>query len=209
MTTPEEEPNKEPGHGPSYGNYGEIAPGVPRYGEYAPPGSQPPPYTAPTGSLPVRQAGRQGRKGTVGQLIQRRTALAPPRTVEIAFRMIIAAGVIEAVLAVLAAATLFTPAGQSTALQVMRDMGLDDQSLLEPLLIASLLLSMLAVVIYVVIAFQIRKGRNWARITGAILAVLSLLALVQPNYITAVQLALGIIAEIILFRAPAKDYFKR
>lgn len=224
MTSPEEEPRPEPEPGqepkpkgtPGLGSYGEIAPGVPRYGQYAPEGYRPPTqgqppaeprtgipaaggtYTGPTAGW---QSGRAASNGNG-------TLLAAPRPVEMAFRLILLAGLIEAIVVVLGLVAFMTPTGQSTALQVLKDMGLEDQSLLQPLLITSLALSAVGVVLYVLIAFQIRKGRNWARITGAVFAALSVFSLLQPNIITIVQVLLGIVAEVILFRAPAKDYFK-
>ncbi len=224
MSTPEEEPRPEPETGPRSGHYGEVAPGVPRYGQYAPEGYRPPAQDpvpgAPSGGPGVYGQGQNGQPGPAvgwppagtrggpGALDGNGARIAPPRPVEIAFRLILLAGLIEAIVVVLGLVAFMTPAGQSTALQVLRDMGLEDQSLLQPLLITSLVLSAVGVGLYALIAFQIRKGRNWARITGAVFAALSLFSLLQPNVITIVQVVLGIIAEIILFRAPAKDYFR-
>ncbi len=202
MSTPEEEPRT----GPQLGHYGEISPGVPRYGQYAPPGYQRP-GTEPAAAEPPRPGGwSNGKKGTTDRHTARH---APPRQVEIAFRLILGAGLIEAMLVILGTIALVTPAGQSTARQMLLDAGIKDDSVLQPLLITAVVLSTAAVGIYVLIAFQIRKGRNWARITGAVLAALSLLSLVQPDVVTAAQMLLGIIAIILVFRAPAKDYFRR
>ena len=244
MSSPEEQPRPQAEPGPSdsehpggqpgpgqvpqpgpeqsqrYGSYGEIAPGVPRYGQYAPEGYRPQdqaqtPDGPPAGQGPGWQTGpsgwgqgtkgaQGGQAGTNGNGIH----IAPPRSVEISFRLILLAGLIEAIVVVLGLIAFMTPTGQSTAIQMLHDMGLEDQGLLQPLLIASLVLSAIGVGLYVLIAFQVRKGRNWARITGAVFAALSVFSLLQPNVITIVQVVLGIIAEIILFRAPAKEYFK-
>lgn len=209
MSTPEEEPRPEPETGPRTGSYGEIAPGVPRFGQYAPEGYQPPAQSQAPAGRPPQGTPHGTSPGTPGGVFPGEgSRVAPPRQVEISFRLILLAGLIEAVVVVLGVVALMTPAGQSTARQVLQDMGLEDQSLLQPLLIASLAISIVAVGLYALIAFQVRKGRNWARITGAVFAALSLFSLLQPNVITIVQVALGVIAEIILFRAPAKDYFK-
>ncbi|HEY8295181.1 MAG TPA: DUF6264 family protein [Micrococcaceae bacterium] len=207
-----------------------MAPGVPRYGQYAPEGYRPPQNPAAAHPAPGQagQAGQpavpgpgwqtgpsggwaqgaNGAQGGPGGANGNGIHVAPPRPVEISFRLILLAGLIEAIVVVLGVVAFMTPTGQSTATQMLHDMGLEDQSLLQPLLITSLVLSAIGVGLYVLIAFQVRKGRNWARITGAVFAALSVFSLLQPNVITIVQVVLGIIAEIILFRPPAKDYFK-
>ncbi|MDJ0355135.1 hypothetical protein [Paenarthrobacter sp. PH39-S1] len=211
MSAPDEEPRTGPKATPGLGHYGEISPGVPRYGQYAPPG-----YQRPAADPAPAKSPRSGRSSgpdegtTVKRAGEKRAARqTPPRQVEIAFRLILGAGVIEAMLVVLGAIAMVTPGGQSTARQMLLDAGLKDASLLQPLLITAVVLSTAAVGIYVLIAFQIRKGRNWARITGAVLAALSLLSLLQPDLITAAQMLLGIVAMVLLFRGPAKDYFRR
>lgn len=88
-------------------------------------------------------------------------------------------------------------------------MGLTDTSMLQSVLVASLVLNGIGAVLYFLLAFAIRKGRNWARITGTVLACLSLLSLLVPNPITLTQVLLGIVAVFVLWRAPAKDYFTR
>ncbi|HEV7169075.1 MAG TPA: hypothetical protein VGN49_14060 [Micrococcaceae bacterium] len=229
---PVPEQGQQPGteQSPRFGSYGEIAPGVPRYGQYAPEGYRPPQNPAAAHPAPGQagQAGQpavpgpgwqtgpsggwaqgaNGAQGGPGGANGNGIHVAPPRPVEISFRLILLAGLIEAIVVVLGVVAFMTPTGQSTATQMLHDMGLEDQSLLQPLLITSLVLSAIGVGLYVLIAFQVRKGRNWARITGAVFAALSVFSLLQPNVITIVQVVLGIIAEIILFRPPAKDYFK-
>ncbi|MBG0738136.1 hypothetical protein IV500_01630 [Paeniglutamicibacter antarcticus] len=191
MSTPEEEPatGEQP---PGPGHYGEIAPGVPRYGQYAPPGLQSPAAEPVPSAAPLPGS-------------TQRTA---PRQVEVAFWLILAAAVIEALLVILGAFALFTPAGQSTAGQMLRNAGLTDESMLQPLLITALVISAVSVGIYVLLAYQIRRGRNWARITGAVLAAVSLLSLLQPDLITAVQMVLGVVAIILVFLPSVRSYFR-
>ncbi len=192
MSTPEEEPPTGP-QPPGPGHYGEISPGVPRYGEYAPPGYQPPAIEPVPPSAPLPGSTRQ----------------AAPRQVEVAFRLILAAAVIEALLVILGGLALITPAGQSTAGQMLRNAGITDDSLLQPLLITAFVIGAVSVGLYVLLAYQIRRGRNWARITGAVLAGVSLLSLLQPDLVTAVQMVLGIVAIILVFLPTVRGYFRR
>ncbi|MCY0903995.1 hypothetical protein [Arthrobacter sp. H14-L1] len=192
MSTPEQDPATGP-QPPGPGHYGEISPGVPRYGQYAPQGYQAPDATPVSPSAPLPGSTRQ----------------TPPRQVEIAFRLILAAAVIEALLVILGGLALITPAGQSTAGQMLRNAGITDDSLLQPLLVTAMVIGVVSVGIYVLLAYQIRRGRNWARITGAVLAAVSLLSLLQPDLVTAVQMVLGIVAIILVFLPAVRIYFRR
>ncbi|HEY8295368.1 MAG TPA: hypothetical protein VIG41_08535, partial [Micrococcaceae bacterium] len=117
MSTPEEEPRPEPETGPKSGHYGEVAPGVPRYGQYAPEGYHPPAQDpvpgAPSGGPGIYGQGHKGQPGPAvgwppagtpggaGALDGNGARIAPPRPVEIAFRLILLAGLIEAIVVVL------------------------------------------------------------------------------------------------------------
>ncbi len=92
---------------------------------------------------------------------------------------------------------------------MLRNAGLTDDSLLQPLLITALVVSAVSVGVYILLAYQIRRGRNWARITGAVLAAVSLLSLLQPDLITAVQMVLGVVAIILVFLPAVRGYFRR
>lgn len=71
--------------------------------------------------------------------------------------------------------------------------------------------AVLAVILYVAIAFLIKAGRGWARIVGAVLAAVSLthlLNLTMPDGIfTILQVLAGIVALIFCFIAPGSTYF--
>ncbi len=192
MSTSEEEPptGSQP---PRPGHYGEVSPGVPRYGQYAPPGYQPMATEPVPPSAPLPGSARKSA----------------PRPVEVAFWLILAAAVIEALLVILGGLALITPAGQSTAGQMLRNAGITDDNLLQPLLITAFVIGAVSVGLYVLLAYQIRRGRNWARITGAVLAAVSLLSLLQPDPVSAIQMVLGIVAIILVFLPTVRGYFRR
>lgn len=241
MTTPDETPQERPSPGPRPGNYGEISPGVPRYGQYAPEGWQPPSsadantpgnpeYDAgPSSGLPPASAypGFQGagyqNKDTA--LPHRGSGpvppgqhLAAPRQVAIASRLVMAAGVLQGLSGVLLLFVLLLPSLRTGMIDAMKaalpsdpayDTLLADPAMISGLLVGATIFSLAAAAVYFWLAAKIRKGANWARTTGLVLAIVSLLALVQPNVFTIAQVGLGVVAMIILFRSPAKEYFAR
>jgi Family of unknown function (DUF6264) len=220
MTSPQDENPPQP----RPGSYGEIAPGVPRYGQYAPEGYRPPEGSAPD-AHPQGPAGQpfppryappsagypagQPNAGPAGSQANGAGKPTPPRPVLLAFQLILLAAALEVWALAGAIYAVTTPSGQNEVRQAMSEMGVADQGFLQPVLIVTAVFVALAVGLYVLIAFQIRKGRNWARITGAVLAGLSLLNLLQPTVPTLVQVLLGVIAIALTFAPAATGYFKR
>ncbi|WP_427015513.1 hypothetical protein ACQCSX_11835 [Pseudarthrobacter sp. P1] len=199
---------------PVRGTFGEISPGVPRYGQYAPPGYQPPsaapgPAGSPTAN-PVPAPGVHAPGAQTGWPAPAAgAAVQAPRQVLLAVRFIRFAGIISAIAAVLAVFAMFNPVVLAETERQLRDMGFTDTSMLQPALLVSVVLTALSVLVYFWLASAIGKGHNWARITATILAGVSLLSLLVPSAVTVVQVLLGAIAVLMLWRAPAKDYFKR
>ncbi len=237
MTTPDETPQERPTPGPRPGHYGEIAPGVPRYGQYAPEGWVPP-SSADAPNKPGHDAGTSqglppaaaypgyGGPGYNGTGLPHRGTgpvppgqhLAAPRPVAVASRLVMAAGTLQALSGVLLLFVLFLPAARTTLIDALKsalpsdpsyDSVLADQAAITGLLVAATVLSLIAAVVYFWLAVKIRRGAGWARTTALVLAIVSLLALTQPNIFTIVQVGLGIVAVIILYRSPAKEYFAR
>lgn len=196
MSTPGQEPE-----GPQRGHYGEIAPGVPRYGQYAPEGYQPPAGMAPFSGGPTNsQPPLQGVPGD---------PVVMPRQVRLACRLILLAAVINAVLTVVGCIALLTPAGRSAAIDVMTQAGLSDTSLIDPIITATWIIGIISTVLYIIILIALRRGKNWARIASVVLAIISLLALVSPNLVTIVQVILGVVAAVLVFREPGASYFRK
>jgi hypothetical protein len=219
MTSPHDENQPQP----RPGSYGEIAPGVPRYGQYAPEGFRPPQGPGPDAHLrgpagqplppgyappPGHPAGQAG-SGPGGGRANGSGNPKPPRPVLVAFQLILLAAALEVFALAGAIYALVSPSGQNELRLALSEMGVADQGLLQPVLIIAVVFVALAVGVYVLIAFQIRKGRNWARITGAVLAGLSLLNLLQPTLPTLIQVSLGVVAIVLTFAPTASGYFKR
>lgn len=229
MTTPGEEPQEHPPVRP--GSYAEIAPGVPRYGQYAPAGWEPPQDVKdaqaglgspsalpPAPSYPGFQ-GNMAANPAAGGAGESTSPLAPPARVILATRLIMAAGVLQLIGLVLWAFAMTTPAGQElireaveqslavnpqaaaeVSAQALFTMGVGFMALIQAACAAG----------YFWIAAKLRRGRNWARTTALVLAIVSI-ALVPEggsySYYSAARIILGLVAVFMLFRSPAKEFF--
>lgn len=234
MTTPEEQPHERPATGP--GNYGEIAPGVPRYGQYAPEGWVSPVEASASGVTPdagasSAQPPASAYPGFQGNMppgagyphrgagpIPSGAHFAAPKQVAMATRFIQLAGLLQALSAVLLVVVLLVPAVRTTMTDALKssmpngasyDAVFDDPSLISVVLVMAAVLSIVGAAVYFWLAAKIRKGANWARTTGLVLAIISLVALTQPNIFTILQIGLGLAAMVILYRSPAKEYFTK
>ncbi|ALV47056.1 hypothetical protein MB46_17755 [Arthrobacter alpinus] len=230
MTTSGEEPQEQPTTLP--GSYGEIAPGVPRYGQYAPAGWEPPQEIkdaqeaatsaqalppAPTyPGFGGSQPGMPSQPGQPGQANGFGTHLAPPSRVLMATRMILAAGVMQAISVVALLAVMLVPSVKSSVIDALQSaLGSTpelaevyaDPTLVNVALFFAFIFSIAMTLTYFWLARKIRKGATWARTTGLVLAILSLVFLSQPNPLTIVQVCLGAIGVILLFGSPAKEFF--
>ncbi|MFQ4150152.1 hypothetical protein AAGW05_15925 [Arthrobacter sp. LAPM80] len=225
MTTPGEEPQEQPT--PLPGSYGEIAPGVPRYGQYAPEGWDPPqdvkdaqnantPASAlpPSPSYPGFGGAQAGGPGMAGAPLER---VAAPRQVSLAARLIQLAGVLQTISAVVLLFVLFVPSVKAVMLDAFRTAmagnpalaeAYSDPALINTALYLAFVLSLAMAVVYFWLAYKIRRGANWARTTALVLACLSLFLLAQPSPLAIVQIGLGAVAVLMLFRSPAKEFFR-
>ncbi|ALO65351.1 hypothetical protein AS189_01150 [Arthrobacter alpinus] len=225
MSTPGEKP-QEPTQ-PVPGSYGEIAPGVPRYGQYAPAGweppqdvkdaqaaNTPPSALAPAAAYPGFQGAASGAPaGVAGGPLEH---LAAPKQVSLAVRLIKLAGIMQAVSAVALIFVMFVPAGKAIMVEALNTAMADnpafteiyaDPALINTVVYMAFVLSVALSVVYFWLAAKIRRGANWARTTALVLACFSLLALLQASPVSILQVGLGVVAVIILFRSPAKEFF--
>lgn len=209
---------------PVRGHYAEIAPGVPKYGQYAPEGFVPPnqqqvPAQQPSQAAPLnqpsyaQQAGQFNQNSApTGYLNYPQPNAQPkvaPRLVQRAFVMILLAGVIQfaaALFAVLNISQLRDIAKQ-TMVQY-GESGLGD-SVVNMAIAFSFVFYAISIGLYLWIAVKIRAGRNWARVLGTVMAVLSLLMLISLSPLSIVQVALGAIGIGYCWMAASNEYFKR
>ncbi|NYE95545.1 hypothetical protein FHU41_001795 [Psychromicrobium silvestre] len=225
MSTPASPEGSEPNQAPhSPGQFPEITPGVPRYGQYAPPG-----YQAP--GMPTEQPGETGTKssGTKpsgnGPVLPTWLGNQPPGTagqpgsvplqINRAFVLILAAGAIMLVTAVTSFFAFNSPEIRAALLKQLNEYpefataGLDISSVITASMVTAAVMGVVAVGLYVLIAFKIRAGRSWARVLGTVLAVLSLVLLVSLSPLSLLQVGFGAFGIIYCWLPANRAYFKR
>lgn len=219
MSSPGEEPQDHPTTRP--GSYGEVAPGVPRYGQYAPAGWEPPQEVKdaqnankpipPAAAYPGFQGGQPGIAGNGD------TRLAPPAKVLLACKLIIAAGVMQAISVIALLVVLLVPSIKASVVDVLQNAfaatpelaaAYNDPTMVDTALFLAFVVSLAMTASYFLLARAIRKGSHGARTTSLVLAILSVLILGQPNPLTFIQVGLGIAAVFLLYRSPAKEFFQ-
>jgi hypothetical protein len=186
---------------PQYGQqYGQNPPqyGQPQYGQQ--PYGQPPQGPSPYGQSPYAQYPSQQPQGQAGV----------PKLVDRAFWMIIAAGVLSILSLLVSIPTLDDPVMRRTFEDQLRGSGqnipFED---IKPIIIGTMVIvTLIGAGLYALVAFNVRKGKNWARILGTVLAALSIFS-IAPLGINTVVVVLGITAIIMLYTPAASPYFQK
>jgi hypothetical protein len=184
-------------NGPQYGQNGPQY-GQPQYGQQ--PYGQPPQGPSPYGQSPYAQYPSQQPQGQAGV----------PKLVDRAFWMIIAAGVLSILSLLVSIPTLDDPVMRQTFEDQLRGSGqnipFED---IKPIIIGTMVVvTLIGAGLYALVAFNVRKGKNWARILGTVLAALSIFS-IAPLGINTVVVVLGITAIIMLYTPAASPYFQK
>ena len=199
QNTPQYGQGGQPQYGqnpPQYGQGGQQY-GQPQYGQNAPQYGQGPYGQSPYGQYPSEQA-------------QAATADGVPKLVNYSFWMIIAAGVLSILSVLIAIPTLDNPAMRSTFEEQLRGSGQNIQfEDVKGFIIGTMVVfALIAAGLYALVAFNVRKGKNWARILGTVFAALSVFSILPPGLNTLVAL-LGIAAIVMLYLPASAPYFQR
>ncbi|MGJ3189337.1 hypothetical protein [Paenarthrobacter sp. FR1] len=196
--TPQYGQQSQPPAAPQYGQQSPAAPqygqpgGAPQYGQSQPPAA--PQYGQDT-NWPSQQPGPT----TV------------PQMVNIAFWMIVGAGAIWLISILLSMAAINDPAMRTMFEDQMAAGGAADvrfedvQGVIVGVMVA---VGIIGAALYALVAINVRKGRNWARILGTVLAALSIFALVPLSLATLAAL-LGIAAIVMLYLPASAPYFRK
>ncbi|GAA4373120.1 hypothetical protein [Paeniglutamicibacter cryotolerans] len=227
MSTPANEPHDPQNPPPEQPRYGQNPPqagqNAPQYGQNVPPYGQPTPQygqnaaQAPApygqapqqypGSFPVPQQFPMGVKPVVANR---------PGLLTAAFWLLLVAGAYSLLISV-----VFIILPRGAMLTQVETMIAADPALQSQLATAGLKISDLAAVfdmainfvvvlgiisagLFALIAFMLRAGSNGARITGTVLAVLSLLTLTSG--VTILPALLGVVAIVLSWLRPSSDY---
>jgi hypothetical protein len=138
-------------------------------------------------------------------------AVAPPQQVTIAFWLYIVGALLSLVSLIISLATI---GSLKTTLQ--RQLATQGQQISDSTLNATIgvsitfaiIFGLLYIAAYVLFAFFMRRGANWARIVLLIVTVLSLFGILDGYGLGAARVIVGVIATILIFLKPANEYFR-
>ncbi|GAB3255610.1 hypothetical protein GCM10027562_17440 [Arthrobacter pigmenti] len=134
-----------------------------------------------------------------------------PKEVEISFWLIIAAAALTVVSTIVALASLGSPAMMEQFEMIMGAQGgeaqIDTEAFVAIAATSAVIIGIIGVAVYLLIAFMVRKGKNWARITATVLAVLSLFSLIGGGFLQIIIVLLGVAAVVLLFTPKGSNYF--
>jgi hypothetical protein len=188
-----------PQYGQNAPQYGQNAPqygqNAPQYGQNAPQYGQSPYAQSPSSQYP---AGQQ------------QTADGVPKLVNIAFWLIVASGVVWLLSLLLSIGSLDTPAMRDMFEEQMAASGANVSfNDVKPFIVGTILVfAVISAGLYALVALNVRKGKNWARILGTVFAALSLLSLFPLSIGTLAVLA-GVAGIVMLYLPTTSPYFRK
>jgi hypothetical protein len=204
---------------PQFGGPGSPAP---QYGQNPPAYGQNPPQPPVYGQQPFgQQYGQSPYAQYPSEQPQATGSSGVPPQVDLAFKLIVAAGILSAVSSLVLAFT-----GADYFLQVMEQQ-LQTQGQELPagsaegmqgvMMVGSVIGAIVSLGLYALVAFPVRKGKNWARILGTVFAAISVLGLFGgiftfgPVYgiLQIVVILLGAAGIVLLYLPANSPYFQR
>ncbi|MDQ0866682.1 hypothetical protein [Arthrobacter globiformis] len=215
---------------PQYGQGGQAGQGAPQYGQNPPQygqagqggapqygqsqyGQNPPQYgQSQFGQSPYGQSpyGQSPYGQYPSEQAQAATGAGVPQLVNYSFWLIIAAGVLSLLNLLVTIPTLDDPAMRSTFEEQLRGSGQDIafEDIKGFIIGTMVVFALIGAGLYALVAFNVRKGKNWARILGTVFAALSVFSLFPLGLNTLVGV-LGIAAIIMLYLPGAAPYFQK
>ncbi|GGC81137.1 hypothetical protein GCM10011512_04880 [Tersicoccus solisilvae] len=191
------------GQQPAYGQDQQYGQQNPAYGQ----GQQNPAY----GQGQQYPAYGQGAGYGQGPASARPTAM--PREVNIGSWLIAAGGLLAMVYTILTAAALGSDAGRRQFEEAFRQSGQNTQGFSVDQLVGTAQTMLfaggaIALVLYVLVVVFVRRGKNWARILGTVLAALSLL-FITAWFLGTLATLLGIAGVVMLWLRPSAPWFRK
>jgi hypothetical protein len=211
---------------PQYGQnppqFGAPGSPAPQYGQNAPQYGQNPPQAPAYGQQPYGQQYGQSPYAQYPSEQPHATGHSgiPPQ-VDLAFKLIVAAGILSAVSSLVLAFT-----GGDYFLQLMEQQ-LQSQGQQLPagsaegmqgvMMVGSIIGAIISLGLYALVAFPVRKGKNWARILGTVFAAISVLGLfggvftLGPVYgiLQILVILLGAAGIVLLYLPANSPYFQK
>lgn len=138
---------------------------------------------------------------------------APPRTVNIAFWLYVVGAVLSVVSGIITLATI--GAQRDQALDAVRNSdqanGQNAQSLVDGIIAAATVWAIITLIFwavtFVLFAYFMRRGANWARIVLTVLTALSLLNILAGYGVGFLQFAATVVAVVLMWLRPSNEYF--
>ncbi|MFE4197208.1 hypothetical protein ACFRJ9_15195 [Paenarthrobacter sp. NPDC056912] len=220
---------EQPGSQPAAPQYGQQSPPppAPQYGQPAAPqyGQQSPPPAPQYGQPAAPQYGQQPPAAPqYGQGAnwpsQQPAPTAVPQMVNIAFWMIVAAGILSAISSLLLATT-GTDAFINSMTQQAAQQGTEFpagslEGMRGAIAVGAVVGAIVSLGLYALVAFPVRKGKNWARILGTVFAAISVLGLTglfqfgaTYGIMQLLVILLGVAAIVILYLPASAPYFRK
>lgn len=196
-----------PQYGQNAPQYGKNSP--PQYGQNAPQFGQPapPPYgQQPYGQSPYAQYPSEQPQGMGSSGV--------PQLVNISFWLLIASGVLFVISIVMGIGMLNDPQMRSTFDEAIRNSGssgaqLNFEDIKGALAGFLIVIAIIGAGLYALVAFFVRKGKNWARILGTVFAALSVFGLFGVPSLGTVGTLAGIAAIVLLYLPASAPYFRK
>jgi len=138
---------------------------------------------------------------------------APPRTVNIAFWLFVAAAVLSVISGIITIATIGSQRAQFLDAVRNSDQGgkLDPNSVADAVIAGATTWAVVTLIFwavaFVLFAFFMRRGANWARIVLTVLTVLSLLNIINGFGAGFLQFALAVVGVVLIWLRPSSEYF--
>lgn len=203
---------------PSYGQnppqFGQPGSPAPQYGQNPPAYGQNPPQAPAYGQQPFgQQYGQSPYAQYPSEQPQATGSSGLPQLVNISFWLLIASGVIYVISMLIGVGQLDDPLMRSTFEDAMRSGGAGGEFSYEDIkgVLAGTLVvfAIIGAALYALVAFFVRKGKNWARILGTVFAGLSVFGLFQVPSIGTLGTLMGIAAIVLLYLPAAAPYFRK
>jgi hypothetical protein len=226
-----EQPGTQPA-APSAPQYGQQSPAAPQYGQPSAPqyGQQnpaAPQYGQPAAPQYGQQSSPYGQAPSAPQYgqdtnwpSQQPGPTAVPPMVNYAFWMIVAAGILSAISSLLLATTgadAFINAMNQQASQQGTDIPAGSMEGMRGVIgVSAVVGAIVGLGLYALVAFPVRKGKNWARILGTVFAAISVLGLTSLfqfgatyGILQLIVILLGVAAIVMLYLPASAPYFRK
>jgi len=207
MTNPEDESTPRPA-GPAGAGEPVVPPPAPGATPPPPPPSQGFPAAPPPPPSGYPAAGAPGPAAAAV------APTAPPRTVNIAFWLYVAGAVLSVISGIITIAVV--SGSRADQVRIIEQQGTDLRGLTAQqvadasvtfLVTWSIVTLIFWAVVFVLFAYFMRRGANWARIVLTVLTVLSLLNLLTGFGTGLLQVLATIVAVVLMWLRPSNEYF--